>query len=133
MDVILVWFIMSNGTGFIAPQHVDPAAMQCGLAGEVIGVTVDRAINPTLALWPDPRAPGQHCAVDISQRVAALAHGEYRLATTIVDKSRHFGDVTVYERFIPHDPHTSDPWLRSLTSPGLPGKPTNFRLTGDGK
>ena len=126
MDFIIVWFIMTNGTGYIPPQDVRLTDMRCGIAGAVIGVLVDRPVNPTTALWPDPKIPDQHCEVDISQRVAGLPHGEYHLATTIVGNGKP-------ESYIGHDPHTSTKWLRSLTSPGLPGAPTNFRVIGGNK
>ena len=131
MGLILVWFVMTNGSGYIEPLTVQRPQMRCGLAGEAIGVTVDRPVNPTLVRWPDPTVTGQHCEVDIGQRVAALAHGEYHLATTIVGKDVPFG--TPVEGYIGHDPHTSAKWLRSVTSPGLPGKPANFRVTKDGQ
>lgn len=126
MGFVIVWFIMTNGSGYIPPQNVQPLQMSCGLAGAVVGVKVDRPVNPTRASWPDPRILGQHCEVDINQRVAGLAHGEYHLATTIVGKDYKPGEKP--ESYIGHDPHTSDLWLRSLTSPGLPSKPTNFRI-----
>jgi hypothetical protein len=126
MPLLVVWFIMTNGTGYLAPQDVDAAALHCALAGAVpAGVSVDRPVNPLLARWPDPKSPEQHCAVDISLRVAALEPGEYWLATT------EMGQPFEGALFVGPDPHTSDPWLRSVTDPGLPGPPVNFRISGD--
>lgn len=127
MAFVLLWFVMTLGIGgYIEPMKVMPADMHCGLPGVVVGVRVDRAVNPQRAYWPDPGFEDLHCELDIAQRIAALPHGEYHLATTIVDKLYPFGVQP--DRYIGHDPHTSDQWLRSAAAPGLPGLPTNFRI-----
>jgi hypothetical protein len=129
MEKILLWFILTNGSGYIAPQEVLPADMICRQPGPVIGVLFDRPTNPRAVLWPDPVEVDMHCEVDISQRVAGLAHGDYHLATTIIAKTRNFGSPNDKpERYIGHDPHTSEHWQRSLTAPGMPGGPSNFRV-----
>lgn len=130
MEFVVVWFILKGGIGFIPPQDVYPEHMNCGRAGARV-LSLDRPVNPTRVFWPDPLTPEQHCEVDISQRVASLAPGEYHIATTIIAKTRTFDAPT--QRYFGHDPHTTNQWARSLAAPGLPGSPLNFRVTGDSK
>jgi len=127
MDFVIVAFIMTAGMGYIEPLNVYPAEMQCGQAGAVVGVQVDRLVNPTAVLWPDPKISGQHCRVSIEAKVAGLIQGEYHIATTIVTTGC-CGLVTV-EPFIGHDPHTSPEWMRDTvvtTPPAL--APVNLQL-----
>lgn len=128
MELITIWFILVHSVGFIEPMRVYPADMVCGIDGAVVGVHVNRPVNPTQVTWPDPHVPGRHCEVDISKHVATLPLGEYHIATTIIAKTRDFG--TPPESYIPHDPHTSSQWIRSLSAPVTPGKPTQFRIGG---
>jgi hypothetical protein len=128
MAYILIWFIMANGVGYIEPLRVEFADMKCGLEGTFPGIQLDRPVNPTRMRWADPKATGKHCEIDVAQRVAALAHGEYHVATTVIGADRKFGEVKEYDDYTGPDPHTSDQWLRSITAPGLPGRPANFRV-----
>lgn len=127
MDFVIVWFIMTGGSGYIPPQNVQQSEMRCGLDGEVIGVKIDRVVNPSMALWPDPQVPGKHCQVDISARVASLPQGEYHLGTTIVSKPIGFVSPPP-EPYIGHDPHTSVLWMRDPNPTGLPPRPANLRI-----
>ena len=124
---MVVWFVftlMANGaepSGYIPPQEV--RAPECGRLGLVVGVLVDRLVNPTAVLFPDPTTVGLHCRQDISQRVAALQPGEYHAATTEMPDSQ--------VPYIGVDPHTSLTWTRNsepMTITGPPGKPTTIRL-----
>jgi len=128
MDYVALWFILTGGGGYVPPEDV--RAPQCGRPGLVVGVMVDRLVNPTLALWPDPHVVGEHCEVDIRARVQGLPFGEYHLATTEMVKALPFG--TPPEPYIGIDPHTSALWLRlddgSILPPALP--PANLRLSG---
>jgi hypothetical protein len=93
----------------------------CGLAPAVVGLQVDRLVNPTAALWPDPYFPGTHCRVDISATVAELSAtrpGTYELATTEMGKQVPFG--TVIPPYIGIDPHVSP---RFTIGPGEPPPP----------
>lgn len=123
MDKVIVWFILTGGTGYIEPQEVTPAQMTCALPGTVVGVQIDKPVNPSLVLWPDPKTVGQHCRVDIAARVATLKPGEYHIATTIVAKTRYFGSKDDKpEPYIQHDPHTTANWRRGdANTPGKPG------------
>lgn len=132
MELVIVWFVMTGGSGYIAPQDVRPAEMRCGLEGAVVGVKIDRVVNPTVVRWPDPKVVGQHCEVDISQRVNALSQGEYHIATTIVSKMYTFG-VGQPESYIGHDPHTSVAWMRDPHATGLPIRPSNLRVYAEEK
>jgi len=116
MAFIIVWFIMTAPAigviepGYIPPQNVHLADMQCGLPGVVEGVHVDRQVNPLKVRWPDPFFDGVHCEADISLSVAALLPGEYHIATTIVGADLPFGTPAVHVN--EHDPHTTSTWLR---------------------
>jgi hypothetical protein len=129
MAFVIVWFVMTGGAGYIAPLDVPPSEMRCGIDGAVIGVQLDRVVNPSMVRWPDPNVAGQHCQVDISARVATLAQGEYHIATTIVGKAYAWNEPV--DRYIGHDPHTSVVWMRDPNPTGLPLRPTNFRIPGE--
>lgn len=118
MDYILLWFVMTTGTGYVPPQEA--RAPQCGLAGPIAGIQVDRLVNPTEALWTDPKNAGQHCRTDISVRVKDLPEGEYHLATTEVNKVRSFGGTAAAAPYLGIDPHTSAKWTRKGTYVILP-------------
>lgn len=120
MDYVIVWFILTGGMGSIPLLEV--RAPSCGRAGAIVGVQVDRVVNPTAVLWPDPQVVGQHCRTDISARVAGLPPGEYHIATTIVTKVDG-------GRFIAPDPHTSPMWSRR-TSGSTPPPPARVRVVG---
>lgn len=123
MDYLLIWFVLAGGSGYIPPMEV--RAPLCGQVGPAIGVTVDRLVNPTAVIYPDPNVAGVHCRVDIRERVAGLVPGEYHVATTEVGKLYPFG--TVPESYIHVDPHTSEDWVRQ-TSGNEPRKPATFRV-----
>lgn len=116
MAYIIVWFVMTMPAvgviepGYIKPQDVHLADMQCGLPGAVVGVLVDRQVNPLKVSWPDPFFDGVHCDADISASVAALQPGEYHIATTIMGADLPFG--TPVPHVNEHDPHTTSTWLR---------------------
>lgn len=118
---VTVWFVLSGGSGYIPP--LDVHAPLCGRPGAVVGVQVDRTINPTTLYWPDPRVADQHCVVDISAKVAEMKPGTYHNATTIHGKEVPFG--TQAERYFGHDPHTTVYWVRDTT---LLPRPTNLRI-----
>lgn len=125
MDYLILWFILTGaGSGRLEPMTI--RAPQCGLPGVVVGLIVDRKINPTAAMWPDPKTVGEHCRVDISAKVAELAGGEYHLATTEMGKMRPFGSKV--DSYIGVDPHTSEPWIRAATGT-KPKKPAAVRIT----
>lgn len=111
MDYVLLWFVMTAGANippYIEPMRVPMNApfVTCNLVGAVAGVTFDRAVNPTIAIWPDPHVADRHCHVDIAARVLSLGPGEYHFATTEV------GDGSSVP-YIGIDPHTSSTWIRS--------------------
>lgn len=126
MAYVILWFILTNGSGYLEPLRVDPAMMRCGLAGAVTGVQLDRLVNPQTASWPDPYFPGVHCEVDISAKVASLVQGEYHVATTEVGVDVPFG--TPVPRYIGIDPHTSELWRRDGTVKPPTLAPANLRL-----
>lgn len=134
MEYLVLWFVMTAGPSIpnsIAPQDV--RAPQCGQVGLIVGVIVDKLLNPTTAFFPDPHDAAAYCSQDIRPRVAALPPGEFHLATTeIGDGSR--------QPYIGIDPHTSLTFIRdsaplpdSLMPPGririIPLQPIN--LLGD--
>jgi len=124
MDYLVLWFILMSADapgGYIAPQEVRLADMQCGLDGAVVGIQVDRDQNPTTARFVDPKDSTKHCNANIRNRVMGLLPGRYHLAYT------HMGSGTVTTWFIP-DPHTSESWTRALD--GTPKKPTNVKVLG---
>lgn len=111
MDYVMLWFVLLGvGGGYIPP--VEARTPQCGLLGPVVGVIVDRLVNPTAVLYPDPQTPGAHCQVDVSTRVRALAPGEYQVATTEMMKPVAFG-TSPAPRIIGIDPHVSLTWTRA--------------------
>ncbi len=128
MDYVLLWFILHGGAGYIEPLKVQHPP--CGVAGAVVGVTFDRAINPTTVTWPDPYFPETHCVIDIRAKVATLPEGTYELATTEVGKGGPFGTAVRYNGI---DPHTTQPWVRRPGAATPPRQPTTFRVvrTGD--
>src|SRR5687767_15187809 len=101
MAYMLIWFIMANGSGYIAPQRVEFAEMKCGLDGPIAGgMQLDRLVNPRVVRWTDPKAADKHCDVDIAQRVAGLAHGSYHLATTVMGPDTvKFGERWAYDDY----------------------------------
>ncbi len=111
---VVLWLIMTSGSGYIEPMTLDPARMRCGLPGVVVGVQVDRLEDPTVARWVDPQDPNAHCDVDVAARVAAMPMGEFHFATTHV---RAAGDAVPY---LSPDPHTSRLWMRSGRVPDPP-------------
>lgn len=125
MDYVALWFILTGGFGYI--PYEDVRTPQCGKAGQVVGLLVDRSVNPATAMWPDPNVAGVHCEADIRGRVAALAPGEYHLAATVFTKDLPFGTPT--KPFIGIDPHTSIAWTREgdyvppATPPIVPPSP----------
>lgn len=124
MDFLAIWFILSGGTGYTPPMEVRNPP--CGLPGLVVGVLVDRLVNPTAVMWPDPKVPDQHCRIDITQYMAGLTPGTYHIATTEMGKGLPFG--TPPEPYIGIDPHTSVAWTRQIGAGIVPGKPSNFRV-----
>ena len=120
MTYVAIWFILTEGFGFIEPQYVHKADMSCGLPGIVIGVQLDSLVNPTKAYWVDPGFKDLHCVIDISARVQGLEQGEYEIATTIMD-----GEGLPYNY---HDPHTSVKFLRVFPSGVVPKKPVQIRI-----
>lgn len=124
MDFVILWFVLAAG-GYIAPMDV--RSPQCGLSGLVVGILVDRVVNPTAVLWPDPQTVGEHCRVDVTDRVAGVAPGEYHFATTIVGKAVAFG-VELPPRYQPHDPHTSVSWVRQVGPGTEPSKPATLQI-----
>lgn len=123
MDYVVLWFILTNGSGYLPPLDVKPAMMQCGLAGAVAGVHVDRLVNPTKAIWPDPYFPGVHCEVDISAHVASLKQGEYHNCTTEMGNGSKVPYIGI-------DPHCTELWRRdgSIVPPNV--APANLRMRG---
>lgn len=116
MFYITVWFVMLTPAigviepGYIKPQDVHLSDMQCGIAGAVVGVHVDRPVNPLKVSWPDPFFDDVHCEADISASIAALLPGEYEIATTIMGPDVPFGVPVPHIN--QHDPHTSTTWIR---------------------
>lgn len=127
IEFVYVWFILSNGVGYIEPQRVENPP--CGIEGGVIGVQIDRVVNPTAVLWPDPLVTGKHCRTNISERVAGLVPGEYHIATTIFStpmsaEARLLGGLGYYG----HDPHITGYWFRHIGETGPePVKPKDLR------
>lgn len=123
---VLVWFVMTGGSGYIEPLQVRPLDMSCGLPGAVVGVAVDSVVNPQFVTWPDPGIASLHCRVSIAARVQALPPGEYHVATTHVAEARPWGDTTPRVTF-DIDPHTTPLWTRTNSNlpvaPHAPGSP----------
>ena len=117
MDFILIWFILTGGNTYIPYQEVHKTDMSCGLEGKVVGVQLDRTINPTRLYWPDPGFENLHCEVFIGTRISGLIEGKYHIATTIIGD----GSSTPY---IGHDPHISVDFMivKQITKPSKPGK-----------
>jgi hypothetical protein len=88
-----------------------------------VGLQVDRVVNPSKVLWPDPNVADKHCEQSISERVVGLEPGEYHLATTeLTDGSRI--------PYIGIDPHTSVYWKRVNGTGVTPKKPSSISLKG---
>ena len=92
MTIVILWFVLSGGTGFIEPLNITPEA--CGRATNIPRLEPDREVNPRAARWAD-------CEVDIRAKVATLTPGVYHLAATGLGS------------YIPPDPHTSGPFVVS--------------------
>lgn len=104
MNILILYFILHGGKGFIEPLYITAAA--CGKPFVVAGLQVDREKNPTVARWAD-------CEVDISAKLATLPVGTYELAAT---GNNHYDAP---------DPHTSITWVKDLT--GI-SRPTKLRI-----
>lgn len=116
---IAVYFILANATGgYVPPQDVPKATMPCGFSGTVVGVQVDREINPTKVMWVDPFVATKHCEVSIVDRVRTLAPGDYHIATTIMGDG---SQIPMNQ----HDPHTS-PNFKIIRVTGTPFAPKNL-------
>jgi len=126
MEVIFVWFILTGGSGYTPPIEVRNPP--CGIPGFVVGVLVDRLVNPTAVMWPDPKVKDQHCRIDITQYMTGLTPGQYHIATTEITKTWNAGSGVSPEAYIGIDPHTSVYWVRQTGPSILPGKPINFRI-----
>lgn len=125
MAYVIVWFILTNGSGYRPPLDVkDPP---CGIVGPIVGVQVDRLVNPTAVLWPDPKIVGAHCRVDIRDHVEGLAPGEYHVGTTIVAKEWIVAGSPP-EFYIGHDPHTSPLWMRQIGPSTNPARPAGLGI-----
>ncbi len=124
MAYFVIWFILSDSPGgYIEPQEVQKTNMSCGLPGQIVGVQLNKLINPTKVLVPDPGIPNLHCEVDITERMVGLVQGTYHLATTIM------GDGTSTP-YIGHDPHTSDYFSRVNGTGKAPAKPSQLIIKG---
>ncbi len=51
MKLIIIWFILTNGSGYLPPMELLPTDASCGLPGAVVGVVVDRPVNPSTVTW----------------------------------------------------------------------------------
>lgn len=124
MIKIAIFFILTNGpAGYTPPQIVQKSEMSCGLEGAIVGVQLDRLVNPTTVYWPDPTVANFHCAISIKDRVVGLQQGEYHIATTIIaDNSGN--------RYFQHDPHTTVYWTRINGTGIAPNKPGKISLRG---
>ncbi len=123
MDYIVLYFILTNGSGYLPPLDVHKINMVCGLAGKIIGVHVNSSINPTKAIWPDPGFEHMHCEINISNKVSSLEPGEYHLATT------EMGDGSGIP-YIGIDPHTSEFFTVVKVSQTVPSKPITLVVKG---
>jgi hypothetical protein len=120
LTYMTLWFIKADGVGHIPPLEVRNPP--CGLAGAKVGVTYDRAQDPTTVYWPDPFFPNAHCAVDVRVALATLTPGSYHFATTVMGETGT-PPFTIYP-----DPHVSADWtLGPRTAP-----PPVTALTLDG-
>lgn len=133
MEAILISFILLGGAGgYIEPLRVNAADLPCGLEGAVVGIQVDRVVNPTFVTFPDPKVAGKHCQVSIEARVAGLIHGLYEIATTELGAVYSYGPGAVQAPgYIGVDPHVSVEWMRDTTVTTAPAiAPTGFRMRG---
>jgi len=128
MDYVALWFVLTGGGGYVPPMEV--RAPICGQAGLVVGVLVDRLVNPRTVFWPDPKTVGEHCRIDVAERVVSMPFGEYHFATTEMGKLPAPGTWgTNQEHYIGIDPHTSELWRRvpmDLEPPSV--APTGLRI-----
>ena len=122
MNWLAIWFVALSidVTGYVPPQGV--TLLRCGRPGAVVGIRVNRLLNPTLALWPDPFVADQHCEESIVARVAALAAGEYELATT------EMGELNAAQWTFHIDPHVSERWRRDEAPMATMRRPTGLRV-----
>lgn len=130
MQAIIISFILlGSAGGYIEPLTIQAADLPCGLEGAVVGIQVDRLVNPTFVTFPDPNVAGKHCQVSIEARVAGLIHGVYEIATTEVGKVFAYGPgATQAPGYIGVDPHVTGEWMRDAavtTAPAI--APTGFR------
>lgn len=123
MGAITLWFILTNGMGYLAPMEIPVEALACNFDGAVVGVQIDSRENPQIVSIPAPGNPAKHCRIDVGDRVVGLVEGEYHFATT------EMGDGSS-KPFAIVDPHTSVYWLKSNAPTGRPPQPTGFRLKG---
>lgn len=132
MDYIILWFIMTNGSGYLPPMDVRPtdSVIQCNISGAIVGVQVDKLENPTKVLWPDSQLADKHCEVDVAAKVAALENGEYHFCTTIMGKPIMPDNSHMKYVYIQHDPHCSVYFLKSDAPMTVLGRPTNIKITG---
>ncbi len=127
LDYVAIYFILTGGSGYRPP--LDVRNPPCGIAGAVVGLHVDRPVNPTIATWPDPYFPGVHCEVDIRAYVSQSEPGQYHLATTEMGKSVGFGVPVV--PYIGIDPHTTD-FFTIGNLPPPPASPATIGIAGTG-
>lgn len=133
LDYIAVWFVflsLASGaepTGYIPPQDVRKADMSCGLPGAVVGVQIDRLVNPSFIEFPDPGFANMHCRASIAARVAGLQPGIYEIATTEMGRIPEPGEVPGY---IGIDPHVSVQFtVTTSTGPFTPVAPAAMRVS----
>jgi hypothetical protein len=127
LDYVALYFILTGGSGYRAPLDVYTPA--CGKPGLVVGLLVDRLVNPRMVLWPDPKTVGEHCEVDVAAYVLALETGEYENCTTEMGKAIGWDAPRV--PYIGIDPHCSLLWRRDAGDVTPPSTaPTNFQLRG---
>lgn len=128
MEYFVIWFIMTNGTGYLPPLDVkfDSAIVKCDLPGNAVGVELNSLENPTRVKVVDPHDATKHCEVDIREKMLTLAVGEYHLAHTGMGKSYAWNEKP--ERYNSPDPHTSVMFIRSNAPLVL--KPTNVYIKG---
>jgi len=124
LNYVSIFFIMTNSSGYTPPLDVRKFDMSCGLPGSVIGVQIDRNVNPSKVFFPDPGIPIMHCVVDISQKVNSLPEGEYHIATT------EMGELNDPTPNFMIDPHTSQYFTIVKSTVTYPSKPGQVKLKG---
>jgi hypothetical protein len=129
MDYVLIYFILTGGFGVAPTLEIHKTDMSCGLNGAVIGVQIDKLVNPTKVYWPDPNISNMHCIVDISKKVVTLEPGEYHIATSIMGSG--CCEPTVHSTpYIGHDPHTTGYFTIIKNVLNFPSKPSQLKLKG---